>query len=124
MPAIDLPRLCSCGTECPDAIALARHLSPFADDEATPHLETVLAWDDLLPRGMRRVRMEDGLTMREMAELLEMHASGISRIESGTRGELARSEVCSYVPGYRGGEPLAHVLAVRFGLLASNRTAR
>jgi len=40
---------------------------------------------------MRRVRIERGITMHAMAELVDMHVSAISRIESGERGVSRRN---------------------------------
>jgi transcriptional regulator with XRE-family HTH domain len=40
---------------------------------------------DSIARGLRRVRTEMGLQQHEVAEMLGVHTSTVSRIESGTR---------------------------------------
>jgi transcriptional regulator with XRE-family HTH domain len=40
---------------------------------------------ELVARGLRRVRMEQGMQQHEVAALLGVHTSTVSRIESGER---------------------------------------
>lgn len=42
--------------------------------------------DPMVARGMRRIRLEQGLSLRDVAALLECDISRISRIERGERG--------------------------------------
>ena len=48
-----------------------------------PNLELAVPPGVVIARGIRRVRLERGLTMHAMAGLLGVHTSTVSRIESG-----------------------------------------
>jgi DNA-binding XRE family transcriptional regulator len=76
-------RICSCGAAFADLAALDEHLEEFSDD--SDHLEMAFDLNMLVRLGIRRIRIERGLTMHAMAELLGVHVSAVSRIESGQR---------------------------------------
>jgi DNA-binding XRE family transcriptional regulator len=76
-------RICSCGAAFADLTALDDHLDEFSDDDA--HIEMAFDLDTLARLGIRRIRIERGLSMYAMAELLGVHVSAVSRIESGQR---------------------------------------
>lgn len=82
------PYTCACGFTCLGLAAMEDHLAeadgsePYANTE---HAEIALPLDTLVRLGIRRIRMERGLTMREMGDLLGVHFSAVSRIESGKR---------------------------------------
>jgi hypothetical protein len=76
-------RTCSCGAAFPDVNELDDHLAECGDDSG--HAEIALDLDTLVRFGIRRIRMQRGLSMQAMAELLGLHVSAVSRIESGKR---------------------------------------
>jgi DNA-binding XRE family transcriptional regulator len=76
---------CSCGLGFIKLAALDDHLDRYGDD-TDAHVEIGLKRPELLARGLRRIRRELGLTMRDMAGLLGMDVSTISRIEAERRG--------------------------------------
>jgi DNA-binding XRE family transcriptional regulator len=76
-------RTCSCGAAFADLATLDEHLEEFSDDNS--HVEMAFDLDTLVRLGIRRIRLERGLTMHGMAELLGVDVSAISRIESGKR---------------------------------------
>jgi DNA-binding XRE family transcriptional regulator len=57
-------------------------------------------------RGVRRIRLERGMTMGEIGSLLGVHASTVSRIESGerwrtlTRNARSVADLLGVTPGY------------------------
>src|ERR1700678_791388 len=76
---------CSCGLGFVTLAALESHLERYGDD-TDAHVQMALKRPELLARGLRRIRRELGLTMRDMAGLLGMDVSTISRIEADRRG--------------------------------------
>ena len=76
---------CSCGLGFVTLAALESHLERYGDD-TDAHVQMALKRPELLARGLRRIRRELGLTMRDMAGLLGMDVSTISRIEAERRG--------------------------------------
>src|ERR1700678_2108400 len=76
---------CSCGLGFIKLAALDDHLDRYGE-HTDAHPEIGLKRTELLARGLRGVRRELGLTMRDMAALLGMVASTISRIVSERRG--------------------------------------
>jgi DNA-binding XRE family transcriptional regulator len=76
-------RICSCGAAFADLAALDDHLDELGDDSG--HDELAFDLDTLARLGIRRIRTERGLSMHAMAELLGVHVSAVSRIESGKR---------------------------------------
>jgi transcriptional regulator with XRE-family HTH domain len=76
-------RTCSCGAAFADANELGNHLDESGDDSG--HVEIALDLNALVRFGIRRIRIQRGLSMQAMAELLGLHVSAISRIESGKR---------------------------------------
>jgi hypothetical protein len=121
-------RTCSCGAAFPDVNELDEHLDESGDDSS--HTEIALDLDTLVRFGIRRIRIQRGLSMHAMAELLGVHVSAVSRIESGKRhaigwGRTPRTvalllgvqtrellRVCGYC-GYR---PPADSLCLRCGM--------
>jgi DNA-binding XRE family transcriptional regulator len=75
---------CSCGWGGTGLAALQRHLDEH-DDDPDGHVELAVPVGVLAARGIRRERLERGLPMRAMADLLGVDVSTISRIESGKR---------------------------------------
>jgi DNA-binding XRE family transcriptional regulator len=78
-------RHCSCGRGFVHLTVLESHLDDYGDD-SDAHVEVTWTRSQLLAYGMRRVRIEHGLTMIEMADAIGVHVSTISRIEAGRRG--------------------------------------
>jgi DNA-binding XRE family transcriptional regulator len=76
-------RICSCGAAFADLATLDEHLEEFGDD--SNHVEMAFDLNMLVRLGIRRIRIERGLPMHAMAELLGVHVSAVSRIESGKR---------------------------------------
>ena len=76
---------CSCGRGFIKLVGLEEHLDRYADD-TDAHVQMALKRPELLAYGLRRVRRELGLTMRDMAGRLGMDVSTISRIEADRRG--------------------------------------
>src|ERR1700678_2777435 len=76
---------CSCGLGFIKLAALDSHLDRYGDD-TDAHVQMALRRPELLAHGLRRIRRERGLTMRDMAGLLDMDVSTISRIEADRRG--------------------------------------
>src|SRR5580693_6344044 len=76
-------RTCACGAAFADLTALDDHLDEFGDDSS--HTEIALDMDTLVRLGIRRIRINRGLTMDQMGELLGVSTGTISRIESGKR---------------------------------------
>jgi DNA-binding XRE family transcriptional regulator len=76
-------RTCACGAAFPDLTALDDHLDEFGDDSG--HDEIALDLDTLVRFGIRRIRLQRGLTMDQMGELLGIDKSAVCRIESGKR---------------------------------------
>jgi DNA-binding XRE family transcriptional regulator len=76
---------CSCGLGFITLADLDEHLDRCGDD-TDAHVQMALRRAELLARGLRRVRRERGLTMRDMADRLGMDVSTISRIEADRRG--------------------------------------
>ena len=68
--------------------------------------------DPQVARGIRRVRLERGWTLREMARLLGCHPSRICRIENGERGTPDPAEAAGKL-----GVPLSSLMepCPRFG---------
>jgi ribosome-binding protein aMBF1 (putative translation factor) len=56
-----------------------------AQQDQHGNVEIALGLDTLVRFGIRRTRMQRGLSMQAMAELLGLHVSAVSRIESGKR---------------------------------------
>lgn len=82
------PYTCACGFSCLGLAAMEDHLAEVDGTElcvTTEHVEIALTPDTLVRLGIRRIRLERGLTMREMGDLLGVHLSAVSRIESGQR---------------------------------------
>lgn len=82
------PYTCSCGFSCTGLTAIEDHLAEMDGNDLyanVEHVEMALALDTLVMLGMRRIRIERGLTMRQMGGLLGIHLSAVSRIESGRR---------------------------------------
>jgi len=73
-------RTCSCGAQFADLATLDDHLGEYSD-----HIEIALDLNILVRLGIRRIRIERGLTRSQMAELLGVHLSCVSRIEQGKR---------------------------------------
>ena len=81
------PYMCSCGETFSGLALLETHLYLLGDD-SDAHVELAVAGDRCKRRvalGIRRQRIERGLPMRAMGELLGVNVSTISRIESGER---------------------------------------
>ncbi|HXL92537.1 MAG TPA: helix-turn-helix domain-containing protein [Streptosporangiaceae bacterium] len=81
------PYMCSCGDKFVGLALLETHLDLLGDD-SDAHVELAVVGDRCKRRvalGIRRVRFERGLPMREMGALLGVNTSTISRIESGER---------------------------------------
>jgi DNA-binding XRE family transcriptional regulator len=81
------PYMCSCGDTFSGVTLLETHLDLLGDD-SDAHVELAVAGDRckrLVALGIRRLRLERGLPMRAMGELLGVNTSTISRIESGER---------------------------------------
>jgi hypothetical protein len=81
------PYMCSCGETFSGLALLETHLDLLGDD-SDAHVELAVAGDRCIRRvalGIRRQRIERGLPMRAMGELLGVNVSRISRIESGER---------------------------------------
>src|ERR1700678_4147224 len=81
------PYMCSCGDTFDGVALLETHLDLLGDD-SDAHVELAVAGDRCKRRvalGIRRQRIERGLPMRAMGELLGVNVSTISRIESGER---------------------------------------
>jgi DNA-binding XRE family transcriptional regulator len=76
-------RVCSCGAAFADLTGLDEHLDEYGDDSS--HVEMAFDLNMLVRLGIRRIRIERGLTMHGMAELLGVDVSAVSRIESGKR---------------------------------------
>jgi DNA-binding XRE family transcriptional regulator len=76
---------CSCGRGFIRLAGLEEHLDRYGDD-TDAHVQMALKRPELLAYGLRRVRRELGLTMRDMAARLGMDVSTISRIEADRRG--------------------------------------
>ena len=76
---------CSCGRGFFKLGALDDHLEVWGDD-TDAHVQMALKRPELLAYGLRRIRRELGLTMRDMADRLGMDVSTISRIEADRRG--------------------------------------
>jgi DNA-binding XRE family transcriptional regulator len=79
-------RVCSCGAAFADVPALEIHLDESGDGDA--HVEMAFDVNTLVRLGIRRFRIQRGLSMYQMAELLGVHVSGVSRIESGKRNAI------------------------------------
>lgn len=87
------PYTCSCGVSCIGLTAIEDHLAEMDGNELDSnmeHVEIALPLDTLVMLGMRRIRIERGLTMRQMGDLLGVHLSAVSRIESGKRRAIGR----------------------------------
>jgi DNA-binding XRE family transcriptional regulator len=81
------PYMCSCGDTFDGLALLETHLDLLGDDSDI-HVELAIVGDRCKRRvalGIRRQRIERGLPMRAMGELLGVNTSTISRIESGER---------------------------------------
>jgi DNA-binding XRE family transcriptional regulator len=76
-------RTCSCGAAFADLASLDEHLEEYGDD--SNHVEMAFDLNALVRLGIRRIRIERGLSMNAMADLLGVHVSAVSRIESGKR---------------------------------------
>jgi DNA-binding XRE family transcriptional regulator len=76
---------CSCGWGGTGLATMQQHLDECGDDDDRVHLELAVPPGVVIARGIRRVRLERGLTMRAMAGLLGVHTSTVCRIESGNR---------------------------------------
>ncbi|HEY1625513.1 MAG TPA: helix-turn-helix transcriptional regulator, partial [Streptosporangiaceae bacterium] len=76
-------RSCSCGDAFADLTSLDDHLEEYGYDSG--HIEIALDLETLVRLGIRRIRIERGLTMDQMGELLGVSTGTISRIESGKR---------------------------------------
>ena len=76
---------CSCGWGGTGPAATQLHPGESGDDDERTHLELAVPPGVVIARGIRRVRLERGLTMHAMAGLLGVHTSTVSRIESGKR---------------------------------------
>jgi DNA-binding XRE family transcriptional regulator len=76
-------RTCSCGAAFPDLATLDEHLEEYGDDSS--HVEMAFDLDTLVKLAIRRIRIERGLSMHGMADLLGVDVSAVSRIESGKR---------------------------------------
>jgi len=82
------PYTCSCGFSCFGLTAIEDHLAEIDANDVSArveHVEIALPLDTLVMLGMRRIRIERGLSMRQMGDLLGVHLSAVSRIESGQR---------------------------------------
>jgi hypothetical protein len=79
-------RVCSCGATFVGVAALDVHLDECGDGDA--HVEMAFDVNMLVRLGIRRIRMERGLSMDQMAELLGVHGSAVCRIESGKRNAV------------------------------------
>jgi transcriptional regulator with XRE-family HTH domain len=75
--------VCSCGTAFAAATALDDHLAEFSDDGN--HGKLPFDLNRHVRFGIRRIRIERGLFMSEIADLLGVNISAVSRIESGKR---------------------------------------
>jgi DNA-binding XRE family transcriptional regulator len=75
--------VCSCGSAFADATALDGHLAESSDDGS--HEKLAFDLNRLVRFGIRRIRIERGLSMHEVADLLGVHTSAVCRIESGKR---------------------------------------
>jgi len=82
------PYTCACGFSCLGPAEMEDHLAEADGNKLyanTEHAEIALPLDTLVRLGIRRIRLERGLTMRGMGDLLGVHFSAVSRIESGQR---------------------------------------
>ena len=78
------PYKCSCGDTFGGLALLETHLDLLRDDTGT-HVEVALDLDTLVRFGIRRIRIERGLSMEQMGELLGIDKSAICRVEGGKR---------------------------------------
>ena len=76
-------RACSCGAAFAGLTELHDHLDVLADDP--DHTEMAFDLNTLVRLGIRRIRIERGLSMHAMADLLGVHTSAVCRIEGGQR---------------------------------------
>jgi hypothetical protein len=79
-------RVCLCGFAFADLAALDDHLDEFGDGSG--HEEMAFDLGTLVRFGIRRIRIERGLSMHTMADLLGVHTSAVCRIESGKRNAV------------------------------------
>jgi hypothetical protein len=77
------PYKCACGDTFGGLALLQTHLDLLRDD--TGHIEIALDLDTLVRFGIRRIRIERGLSMEQMGELLGIDKSAICRVEGGKR---------------------------------------
>jgi hypothetical protein len=75
--------VCSCGEAFPGVPLLNDHLEESGDDGS--HVKLPFDLNRLVRFGVRRIRIERGLSMHAMADLLGVNVSAVSRIESGKR---------------------------------------
>jgi DNA-binding XRE family transcriptional regulator len=80
-----MPYMCSCGDTFSGLALLETHLDLLADD-TDQHVElTADGASRLVAWNIRRYRLEHGMLLREVATLLDVDVSTVSRIESGQR---------------------------------------
>jgi hypothetical protein len=74
------PKICSCGEEFAGTEEISQHLLECPED-----YEIALPLNTVVMYGMRRFRVERGLTLQDIADKLGVDRSAISRMEAGKR---------------------------------------